>query len=124
MEAVPALDVLRGCRGTRSTAAAAWSCRRRRGRLPTTPEVVTPGISTAAAWMLRAAGSASITSRVITVCLVTLCTSTSGVAPDTVIVSSSAPTFRSALTVAVKFPVSSMPSRLNVLKPGSVNVTV
>ena len=79
---------------------------------------------TAAAWMFRAAGSASMTSRVMTVCLVTLCTSTSGVAPETVIVSSSAPTFRSALTVAVNVPVSSIPSRFTALKPGSVNVTV
>ena len=31
---------------------------------------------------------------------------------------------RSAFTVAVKDPVSSMPSRLTVLNPGSVNVTV
>ena len=38
-------------------------------------------------------------------------------------VSSTAPSFISASTVAVKLPVSSMPSRLNVLNPGSVNVT-
>ena len=34
-----------------------------------------------------------------------------------------APTRRSALTVATKSPLSSMPSRFTVLKPGSVNVT-
>ena len=47
-----------------------------------------------------------------------------GDSPVTVIVSSMAPTFRSALTVAVKEPVSSIPSRLTVLKPVSVKVTV
>ncbi len=65
-----------------------------------------------------------MTSRVMTVCLVTLCTSTSGVVPETVIVSSSAPTFRSAFTVAVNVPDSSIPSCFTALKPGSVNVTV
>ena len=74
--------------------------------------------------MLCEAGRVSRTSRVNTVCLVRLCTSTSGDAPDTVIVSSSAPTFRSPLMVAVKLPVSSMPSRRTVLNPGSENVTV
>ena len=52
--------------------------------------------------MLRGVGRVSSTSRVSTVCLVVDCTSTSGDAPETVIVSSSAPTFSSALTVAVK----------------------
>ena len=61
----------------------------------------------------------------LTVCWArTLCTSTIGVSPVTVIVSSSAPTFRSALTVATKVPAISIPSRLTVLKPGKVNVTV
>ena len=53
-----------------------------------------------------------------------LCTSTIGVSPVTVIVSASVPTLSSALMVAVNDPVSSMPSRLNVLNPCSVNVTV
>ena len=88
------------------------------------PGVVTPGMRTAAPWMLRAAGSTSSTSRVNTVCFVTLCTSTSGVTPDTVIVSSSVPTLMSALTVAVKFPVNSMPSRFTDAKPASAKVTV
>ena len=39
-------------------------------------------------------------------------------------VSSSEPTFISALIVAVNPDVKSMPSRLNVLKPGRLNVTV
>jgi hypothetical protein len=38
-------------------------------------------------------------------------------------VSATPPTFRSALTVALKPPVSSMSSRLIVLNPASVNVT-
>ena len=50
--------------------------------------------------------------------------STIGVSPVTVTVSSTAPTRMSAFTVAVNDPLSSMPSRLTVLKPGSVNVTV
>ena len=73
------------------------------------PELVTPGMSTAAAWMLWPVGNASITSRVSTRCVDTDCTSTSGEAPDTVMVSSIAPTFSSALTFAVKSVVSSMP---------------
>ena len=56
-------------------------------------------------------------------CVRALCTSTIGDSPVTVIVSSSAPTFRSAFTVATKLPDSSMPSRLTVVKPGSENVT-
>jgi hypothetical protein len=60
----------------------------------------------------------SVTSRLA------LCTSTTGVSPVTVIVSASAPTLSSALIVAVNEPLSSTPSRLNVLKPGNVKVTV
>jgi hypothetical protein len=60
----------------------------------------------------------------ITVCRRTLCTSTIGDSPVTVIVSSSAPTLSSASTVAVKAPGSSMPSRRTALKPVNVNVTV
>ena len=46
-----------------------------------------------------------------------------GVSPVTVTVSSIAPTRSSAFTAAVATPVSSMPSRFTVEKPGSVNVT-
>ena len=53
-----------------------------------------------------------------------LCVSTIGDSAETVIVSSSAPTFRSALIVAVKSDVSSTFSRFTTLKPGSVKVTV
>jgi hypothetical protein len=56
-------------------------------------------------------------------CTFALCTSTIGVSPVTVIVSSRAPTFKSPLTVATKLPDSSMPSRLTVLNPGKENVT-
>ena len=77
------------------------------------------------AWMLRPVGSASqhFARHDRTRCVM-LCVSTIGDSPVTVIVSSSAPTFRSALIVAVKSDVSSTPSRLTTLKPGSVNVTV
>ena len=57
-------------------------------------------------------------------CCLALCTSMIGVSPVTVMVSATAPTFRSALTVATNDPVSSMPSRLTVLNPVSVNVSV
>ncbi len=76
------------------------------------------------AWILRPVGTASSTSRVITVCVVTLWTSTIGVEPATVIVSSTAPTAIWGLTVAVKPAVNSMPSRMMVRKPGSENVTL
>jgi len=68
-------------------------------------------------------GSVSRSSVDITVCFRTFCVSTSGVAPLTVIVSSRAPTWRSPFTFAVKPAASSMPSRLKVLNPVSVNVT-
>ena len=87
--------------------------------------LVTPGMSTPI-WPVdfMPAGIALSTSRVTTFCCVTFCTSTTDAWPDTVIVSSSDPTFMSALTDAVNAPVSSMPSRLTVLKPVSVNVTL
>src|SRR5689334_6630392 len=49
--------------------------------------------------------------------------STTGVSPVTVIVSATAPTFSSVLTVAANEPVSSMPSRLTVVNPANVNST-
>jgi hypothetical protein len=55
----------------------------------------------------------------ITVCFRAFRMSTNGDSPVTVTVSSSAPTFNSAFTVAAKPEGSSMPSRLNVLKPVS-----
>ena len=87
--------------------------------------LVTPGMSTPI-WPVdfMPAGIAFMTSRVITFCCVTFCTSTIGAWPDTVMVSSSEPTRMSAFTVAVNAAVSSMPSRFTVLKPVSANVTV
>ena len=52
-----------------------------------------------------------------------LCTSTIGDAPDTVIVSVTPPTDRLASIWAVNEPVSSTPSRLTWVNPGSANVT-
>ena len=85
---------------------------------------VMPGMSTPSATTdFVPAGMALMMSRVSTRCWTTFCTSTMGDSPVTVMVSSSAPTRISVLTVAVNDDVSSMPSRLLVLKPGSVNVT-
>jgi hypothetical protein len=50
--------------------------------------------------------------------------STTGVAPETVIVSATSPTRRSALIVVTPAPVNSMPSRLTVENPANVNVMV
>ena len=69
-------------------------------------------------------GSASSSSFVATVCLRTLVVSTSGDAPLTVTVSSIEPTRRSPFTVAVNPAESWMPSRLTVLNPGRLKVTV
>ncbi len=60
----------------------------------------------------------------ITCWLRVLVTSMTGASPETVIVSETLPTLRSAFTVAMKLPVSSMPSRLTVVNPASVKVTV
>ena len=82
------------------------------------------GVIAAKLTKLRSVGSASITSRDAVLFCTTFCTSTIGLSPVTVIVSSTVPTFMSALTFAVNAVVSSIPSRLTVLKPVSVNVTV
>src|SRR6266545_345909 len=86
--------------------------------------MVTAGSIPAIDAALRPDGRAPISSSLITCWRVVLCTSTIGVSPLTVIVSSSAPTRISTFTVATNVPVSSMPSRLAVANPGSVNVTV
>ena len=54
----------------------------------------------------------------------TFWTSMMGEAPETVTVSSTAPTPIVTSTLAVNPVVSSIPSRMKVLKPGSVNVIV
>jgi hypothetical protein len=86
--------------------------------------IVTLGRSPASVATFRPDGRALITSCVNTCWRVALCTSTTGVSPLTVMVSSSAPTRISAFTDATNVPVSSMPSRLMVANPGSVNVTL
>ena len=69
-------------------------------------------------------GRVESTSSVTSVCRRTFCTSTTGAAPVTVIVSSIPPTAMAESTFAVNPVVSSIPSRMIVLKPGSENVTV
>jgi hypothetical protein len=69
-------------------------------------------------------GSVSSISFVSKVLDVALRVSTSGAAPVTVIVSSTAPTCIETLTFAVNAAGNSIPSRLTTLKPGNVNVTV
>ena len=83
----------------------------------------TPSVMAANAVTFCALGSASSVSRASTACVRTLRTSTVGLAPVTVTVSSSDPTFSSALTGAVNPALSVTPSRFTTLKPGSVNVT-
>ena len=63
-------------------------------------------------------------SRLMTFTFAVFCTSTTGDAPDTVTVSSRAPTFISALIGTDTLVGTSTPSRLKVLKPVSVNVTL
>ena len=85
---------------------------------------VTPGISNSRPFQLRAAGTLATKSPLNTACRVALCTSTTGVSPATVTVSSSPPTDISLLTVTVPDPLNSMPVRTTVLNPGSVNVSL
>ena len=68
-------------------------------------------------------GRFSVTSRTKTLRCDVFCVSTTGAAPETVIVSATFPTARSAFTVAVNPVVSSTPSRRRLLNPASVNVT-
>src|SRR5476651_2140363 len=69
-------------------------------------------------------GTASSTSRDRTCAFELLWTSTTGDWPETVTVSSIAPTFRSALIVDVKLDGSSTPSRFTAEKPGRLKVMV
>ena len=68
-------------------------------------------------------GSVWIVSPWMTTSRRAFCTSTTGVAPLTVIVSATPPTRISAEIVSVDEPVSCRPSRFTVVKPGSVKVT-
>ena len=88
--------------------------------MPVSPVVMVASAPT----LLVLVGSASSCSLVTTVWRRTFCTSTTGAAPVTVIVSSSPPTRRSAETFAEKPAVRLMPSRMTVAKPVSVNVTL
>ena len=72
--------------------------------------------------MFRPVGIASSTSRESTSDWVTDCTSTTGASPETVTVSSRAPTDSSASRVSVKPAGNSWFSTRTVEKPGSVNV--
>ena len=85
---------------------------------------MTPGMSSSRPFQLRAAGTLATSSPLSTACRVAFCTSTTGVSPATVIVSSRPPTLMSLLTVTVPDPLSSMPVRTTVLNPGSVKVSV
>ena len=84
----------------------------------------TPGSRAATPVTLRAVGRASSCSRLMVCVRCVLCTSTSGASPVTVTDSSSAPTFRSALIVAVKSVGNSTAWRLMVWNPVSEKVTV
>ena len=84
----------------------------------------TAGMSAAMPSALFAVGTVSSSSRETVRCCVAPCTSTSGVAPETVMVSCSWLTVSSTSTWAVKLVRSSRPSRLSVAKAASENVTV
>ena len=84
----------------------------------------TPGARMPIDMTLRETGSVSMMSRVMT-CVRDACwTSICAVWPDTVIVSSSAPTFRSALAVTTTSDGTSTASRTTVEKPASENVSL
>ena len=94
-------------------------------RPPTSARPVNPGVRvTRLLTCFVLMGSVESTSSVTSVCRRTFCTSTTGAAPVTVIVSSMPPTAMAESTFAVKPVVSSIPSRMIVLKPGSEKVTV
>ena len=85
---------------------------------------IIPGMRSARFWNSLGVGMESTTSRVRTSVRWLFCTSTTGLAPVTVMVSATSPTRMSALTVAVKPDVNSRPSRLTEPKPVNANVTV
>ena len=90
---------------------------------PAPPDADMPGIRFWTPLTFREEGIAEMMFLSMICCVRALCTSTMGVSPVSVIVSSIPPSFRSAFTVATKFPDSSMPSRFTTLKPASSNVT-
>src|SRR5258708_29338736 len=82
-----------------------------------------PGVALSSAPAARATGNAEMTSLFITTWRLALWTSTTGAAPVTATVSSSAPTFMSTGIVTTCVPASSMFSRLTVANPGTVAVS-
>ncbi len=72
----------------------------------------------------RPDGMSAIVSPVNVCSVRELVTSTTGTSPLTVTASVTPPTFRSWFTVAMNVPVRTIPSRLIVPNPESVNVTV
>ena len=88
------------------------------------PPTVRPGVAFNREPAARDAGRASTVAVSSTTSRRTLWTSTTGVSPVTVIVSSRPPTRISSGTVSVCVPDSTMPSRRTGLKPGSDAVTV
>ena len=84
----------------------------------------TPGIRSAYDHMLRPVGIASCVSRVMTSMRCTCCTSTTGVSPETVMVSSTEPTdITASMGRATSAPRMSW-SRTSVPNPGRVKTTV
>ncbi len=71
----------------------------------------------------RAIGRLLIVLLSMTASRLTLCVCTTGVAPETLIVSDTLPTFMSALIVSTPAPASSTPSRFTEENPASENVT-
>ncbi|MNC86739.1 hypothetical protein D3C83_24130 [compost metagenome] len=90
----------------------------------TAPAIVSPGMELSSAPYDRVAGSDSRTVLFRTVSRRVLCTSTTGVSPETVIVSCRLPIRMSTGIVSVAEPASSIPSRLTVEKPSSEQATV
>ena len=100
-----------------------WRCWRWLPAVTAVSSPCMPGTYEARCAQFLSLGRASMTSRVITCCCTTFRVSTTGEAPETVMVSSTAPTRISAFTFAEKPDVNWMPSRTTVENPGKVNVT-
>ena len=92
--------------------------------MPYVVPVVMPGTRTPKLLKDLPVGMVSMISRVMTAACCTFWTSTSGAAPETVIVSSRVPTANRPSTVTVAIPLSATSSRTKVLKPGKMKVAV
>ena len=86
-------------------------------------EILAVGTTTPVERNDLAVGRTSSCSRPSTCRCAACCTSTIGVAPVTVIVSATDPTFSSALSGTVMLPATWIPSRLNELNPWREKVT-